>query len=172
MASAGRKTAVGARSLVVQFVVSAIYNALREVVPQRVLAKPAAPVWPDGYTLIYTAADTHSLNPHVFPKITYDARQDFTPVAGYNPFALVVHPGVPADTLAQFIALARQSPGKLTYASWGIGSSGHTGMQMREQLLKSGLEVASGSPQEFKALLDSEWDRWGRTIREAGIKAE
>ncbi len=44
--------------------------------------------------------------------------------------------------------------------------------QMREQLLKNGLEVATGSPQDFKTLLDSEYERWGKTIREANIKAE
>ena len=87
---------------------------------------------PDGYTLIYTAADTHSINPHVYPKIAYDARRDFTPVAlaGYNPFALIVKTTLPVTTVAQFVAMAKEQPGKLTFASWGVGSSGQAGMEM------------------------------------------
>ena len=238
----------------------------------------------DGYTLIYTAADTHSLNPHVFTKIAYDAKREFTPVAlsGYNPFALIVKTALPITHVAQFVALAKERPGKLTFASWGIGSSSHVGMEMfkenakidllhvpfqgaapaitavmgaqsdammvpltlaepnhragkvrmiavatarrsagapdvstlteqavpltiapwqgflapanlptaivallnreinavlsdpqvREQLLKSGLEVTTSTPQEFKNFLDAEYERWGKTIREAKIKIE
>jgi tripartite-type tricarboxylate transporter receptor subunit TctC len=87
---------------------------------------------PDGYTLMFTAADTHSINPHVYPKITYDARKDFTPIAqvGYLPIALIVSPQVQAKNVAEFIALARKSPGKMSYASFGIGSSGHVAMEM------------------------------------------
>jgi hypothetical protein len=87
---------------------------------------------PDGYTLMFTAADTHSINPHVYPKITYDARKDFTPIAqaGYLPIALIVSPQVQAKNVAEFIALARKSPGKMSYASFGVGSSGHVAMEM------------------------------------------
>ncbi len=87
---------------------------------------------PDGYTLMFTAADTHSINPHVYPKITYDARKDFTPIAqvGYLPIALIVSPQLQAKNVAEFIALARKSPGKMSYASFGVGSSGHVAMEM------------------------------------------
>ena len=93
-----------------------------------VVAKSA----PDGYTLIFTAADTHSINPHVYPKIAYDARRDFTPVAqvGYLPLALIVNPSVKATNLKEFIALAKAQPGKLTYASFGVGSSSQVAMEM------------------------------------------
>ena len=92
------------------------------------VAKSAA----DGYTFIFTAADTHSINPHVYPKIAYDARRDFTPVAqvGYLPIALIVNPSVKATNVAEFIALAKAQPGKLTFASFGIGSSSHVAMEM------------------------------------------
>jgi tripartite-type tricarboxylate transporter receptor subunit TctC len=203
-------------------------------------------------------------------------------LAGYNPFALVVKRGLAATNVAEFIKLAKEHPGRLTFASWGVGSSGHAGMemfngaakiqllhvpfqgaapaiaavmggqvdsmmvpltlaepnhragkvrilavatprrsagapdvptlteqgvplaiapwqgllgpanlpsavvtlvnrefnavlsdpQMREQLLKNGLEVSTGTPQDFKTLLDSEYERWGKTIREANIRAE
>jgi tripartite-type tricarboxylate transporter receptor subunit TctC len=92
------------------------------------VAKSAA----DGYTLIFTAADTHSINPHVYPKIAYDARRDFIPVAqvGYLPIALIVNPSVKANNVKEFVALARQQPGKLTFASFGTGSSSHVAMEM------------------------------------------
>jgi tripartite-type tricarboxylate transporter receptor subunit TctC len=87
---------------------------------------------PDGYTFIFTAADTHSINPHVYPKIAYDARRDFTPVAqvGYLPIALIVNPSVKASNVAEFVALAKAQPGKMTFASFGIGSSSHVAMEM------------------------------------------
>ena len=87
---------------------------------------------PDGYTLIFTAADTHSINPHVYPKIAYDARRDFVPVAqvGYLPLALIVNPSVKASNVAEFVALAKAQPGKLTYASFGVGSSSQVAMEM------------------------------------------
>jgi len=87
---------------------------------------------PDGYTLVMTAADTHTINPHVYPKISYDAVKDFVAVAqvGYLPYALVVNPALGVNTIQEYIALAKKSPGKLTYASWGVGSSSHVAMEM------------------------------------------
>ena len=87
---------------------------------------------PDGYTFIMTAADTHTINPHVYPKISYDARKDFVAVArvGYLPYALVVNPKLGITTIKEYIALAKKNPGKLTYASWGVGSSSHVAMEM------------------------------------------
>lgn len=87
---------------------------------------------PDGYTLVMTAADTHTINPHVYPKISYDARKDFVPVAqvGYLPYALVVNPALGVSTIKEYIDLAKKNPGKLTYASWGVGSSSHVAMEM------------------------------------------
>ena len=83
-----------------------------------------------SYTLIFTAADTHSINPHVYPKIAYDARRDFVPVAqvGYLPLALIVNPSVKANNVKEFVALAKARPGKLTYASFGVGSSSQVAM--------------------------------------------
>lgn len=82
---------------------------------------------PDGYTIQYTVADSHSIDPHVFPKVRYDALRDFTPVAlvGSMPNALIVSTRIPATTLTEFIQLAKDNPGKYTYSSWGIGSGGH-----------------------------------------------
>lgn len=87
---------------------------------------------PDGYTLVATASDTHTINPHVYPKIPYDAPKDFTPVArvGYLPYAMVVNTRLGVTNIRDYIDLARKQPGKLTYASWGVGSSSHVAMEM------------------------------------------
>lgn len=82
---------------------------------------------PDGYTIQYTVADSHSVNPHVFQKIPYDALKDFTPVAlvGSMPNVLAVSTKIPSKSLKEFIELAKLKPSKFTYASWGVGSGAH-----------------------------------------------
>lgn len=86
----------------------------------------------DGYTLLMTAADTHSVNPHVYPNIRYDAQKDFQPVSqvGILPYALVVSPKLKVNSLKDFIELAKKQPGKLTYSSWGVGSTSQVAMEM------------------------------------------
>ncbi|MBV7482945.1 tripartite tricarboxylate transporter substrate binding protein [Bordetella sp. BOR01] len=87
---------------------------------------------PDGYTLEFTASDTHSINPSVYRDIRYDAKRDFTPIGlvGYLPLALVARANLPVQNTADLIALARQKPGQLTYASYGVGSSSQVAMEM------------------------------------------
>jgi tripartite-type tricarboxylate transporter receptor subunit TctC len=87
---------------------------------------------PDGYTLVWVTADTHAMNPHVYPKLPYDPRKDTTAIGivGYFPYALIVNPNFPAKDMAEFVAQAKQRPGKITYASWGIGGSSHVAMEM------------------------------------------
>ncbi|GAB3757657.1 hypothetical protein GCM10028796_02110 [Ramlibacter monticola] len=86
----------------------------------------------DGYTLVWVTADTHAMNPHVYPKLGYDPRTDFAPVGlvGYFPYALIVNANFPAATFADFVQRARQNPGKVTFASWGVGGSAHVAMEM------------------------------------------
>ncbi len=81
----------------------------------------------DGYTLLMGHAISNAIAPNVLAKVPYDAANDFTPVTyiGYVPNVLVVHPSVAANNVEELIALARQKPGQLTYASSGIGSSQH-----------------------------------------------
>ena len=81
----------------------------------------------DGYTIQYTVADSHSINPHVFANVPYDAIKGFVPVAmvGSMPNALVINPKVSAKTLPEFIELVKTNPDKLTYSTWGVGSGGH-----------------------------------------------
>jgi tripartite-type tricarboxylate transporter receptor subunit TctC len=74
---------------------------------------------PDGYTLFMTTNTSHSANPSLFKTLKYDPIKDFTPIArmGELPFALVVHPSVPARTLKELIDHAKAHPGKLSYAT-------------------------------------------------------
>jgi tripartite-type tricarboxylate transporter receptor subunit TctC len=87
---------------------------------------------PDGYTLVFTAADTHSINPYVYPKIAYDAKKDFSPIAevGILQMTLIVNPNVKAKTVQEFVNLVHQQAGKMSYASYGTGSSSHVAMAM------------------------------------------
>ncbi len=82
---------------------------------------------PDGHTLFVASAETHAVNPLVYQRLAYDPMADFLPITLFadGPFALVVRSGLGTDTLAAFTALARNRPGALTYASWGIGSTSH-----------------------------------------------
>lgn len=86
----------------------------------------------DGYTLVWVTADTHAMNPHVYPKLGYDPRSDFAAVGlvGYFPYALIVNSAFPADNVSEFVAQAKQRPGKVTFASWGVGGSAHVAMEM------------------------------------------
>lgn len=86
----------------------------------------------DGYTLVWVTADTHAMNPHVYPKLGYDPRTDFAAVGivGYFPYALIVNSAFPASTVSEFVAHAKQNPGKVTFASWGVGGSAHVAMEM------------------------------------------
>lgn len=85
----------------------------------QVAAQLVAKAKPDGYTLFMTTNTTHSANPALYAHLKYDPIKDFTPVArtGELPFALIVHPSVPARTMAEFIDYARAHPGKLSYAT-------------------------------------------------------
>lgn len=74
---------------------------------------------PDGYTLFMTTNTSHSANPWLVKNMKYDPIKDFTPVAriGELPFALVVHPSVPAKNLQEFIDYAKANPEKMSYGT-------------------------------------------------------
>jgi tripartite-type tricarboxylate transporter receptor subunit TctC len=86
----------------------------------------------DGHTLLLCTIATHALAPQLIKSLSYDPVKDFAPISmvGITPNILVVHPSVPANTLKEFLALAKASPGKLTYASSGIGNSPHLTMEL------------------------------------------
>jgi tripartite-type tricarboxylate transporter receptor subunit TctC len=84
----------------------------------------------DGHTLVMGHIGTLAVNPALYPKLTYDPLKSFEPVSGIASVhnMLVVHPDVPAKTLQELIDYAKQNPGKLNYASGGIGSAAHIAM--------------------------------------------
>jgi len=89
---------------------------------------------PDGYTLLMMS-NTQTANESLVPQRKYELMRDLAPIApvNYADLVIVVHPSVPAKTLAEFIALAKSEPGKLNYASSGQGTPYH----MAGELFKS-----------------------------------
>jgi tripartite-type tricarboxylate transporter receptor subunit TctC len=94
----------------------------------------------DGYTLLLMS-NTHTVNETLIPKKPFELLRDLAPVApvNYSDLLLVVHPSVPANSLAELIALAKSQPGKMNYASSGPGTPYH----MAGELFKSmaGIDV-------------------------------
>ena len=86
----------------------------------------------DGYTLGLGGTGTLAIDPSLYPNVGYDPRKDFAPIGLIATSALVVlvHPSVPAKTIPELIALARQEPGKLAFASAGVGSGIHLGAEL------------------------------------------
>ena len=99
-------------------------------------ADAAAKLPPDGYTLYMGFHATNAILPHLMAKMPFDPAKDFVPVVfiATSPNILIVHPSVPANTAAELVQHARANPGKLSYASQGIGSSGHLGMEQFKQV--------------------------------------
>ena len=87
----------------------------------------AAKAAPDGYTLLLTTSSTHAISPHLMPKLAYDPRKDFTPVAHVAdaPSVLLVTNSLPVKTVGELIAYAKANPGKLNYATSGNGTIVH-----------------------------------------------
>src|SRR5436190_9308394 len=107
------------------------------VVGSEIVAKSA----PDGYTLIMGNAGSHGINAAVYSKLPYDILKDFAPVSqvAISPNIFVVNPGLPVQTIAEFIAYAKARPGQLSYASGGNGSSSHMSMELLKSM--AGIDV-------------------------------
>ena len=95
----------------------------------------------DGLTLLYAPPPVQILNPLMMRNMPYDAMADFAPVVALMraPKLLVVRPDFPANSVAEFIAVARARPGAITYASSGIGSSAHLAGALLAQM--AGIEL-------------------------------
>ncbi len=91
---------------------------------------------PDGYTLFVTAASIIVLNPMLYKKLPYDPVKDFRMLALLTdlPVVMEVHPSVPAKTVAEFVAYAKQNPGKINFGSAGIGGTIHLAGEMFKQI--------------------------------------
>jgi tripartite-type tricarboxylate transporter receptor subunit TctC len=92
----------------------------------------AARANPDGYTLTMGTTSTHVIAAGAYAKLKYDPIKDFEPITlvATTPYLLVVNPGVKANSLKEFVALAKSQPGKLNYASAGTGTTTQLAMEM------------------------------------------
>ena len=100
------------------------------IAAQHVATAPA-----DGYVIHLTSVGPMSVAPALQPNLPYDPKKDIAPITMGVMFqnVLVVHPGVPAKTLAEFVALAKAKPNELNYASSGVGGTGHLSGELFKQ---------------------------------------
>ncbi len=96
----------------------------------------------DGYTLLFAADASITMAPNLYTTIPYSPTKDLTPIinACTGPFVLLAHPSFPANDIKELIALAKQQPGKISYASSGPGGQQHLSMEMVKQM--AGIDIA------------------------------
>src|SRR5688500_443652 len=101
-------------------------------------AEAVAKSAPDGYTLNMSALGPHAVNVSLFTKLPYDPVKDFAAIALVLEAEglLVLHPSVPANSVAELIAHARANPGKLTFASAGMGTASHLAGELFKTMAK------------------------------------
>jgi tripartite-type tricarboxylate transporter receptor subunit TctC len=133
-----------------------------------VAAAAVAKAKPDGYTLVVSATAPMSINPHVYPKLTYDPVKDFYPVGMHTwlPYAIVVNAQSKIQTFADLRAMAKAEPGRLTYASIGNGTTSHLIVQLLQQ--KTGMQLThvpyKGSSQAQTDLMGGQVDMTFDTV--------
>ena len=95
-------------------------------------ARAVAKAPPDGYTLMVGHSGVFGIAPSLYANPGYDPRRDFAPIGLIGSFQqiLVVHPSIPVRTVTDLIALAKQKPGKITYATAGVGSGSHLSTEL------------------------------------------
>ncbi|MGZ5196301.1 MAG: Bug family tripartite tricarboxylate transporter substrate binding protein, partial [Ramlibacter sp.] len=82
---------------------------------------------PDGHTVLYAPSSTMAQNPHTLAQVPYDPFKDFTPISlgGRGPLVLMTGSAVPANNVRELVAYIKARPGKVSYASFGTGTSSH-----------------------------------------------
>jgi tripartite-type tricarboxylate transporter receptor subunit TctC len=105
-----------------------------------IAAELAAKSQPDGYTLLIVNAGL-AVSASLYRNLKYDAKKDLAPVSevGVSPHVLVIHPGLPAKTVKEFIALAKSRPGQLNFSSGGTGNSDHLAGELLRYL--AGIDI-------------------------------
>jgi tripartite-type tricarboxylate transporter receptor subunit TctC len=95
-------------------------------------ARAVAHAAPDGYTLLVGNSGVFGVGPSLYANAGFDPRKDFAAVGLIASFqqVVVVHPSLPIHSIAELVAYAKQNPGKLTYASAGIGSGSHISTEL------------------------------------------
>ena len=116
----------------------------------------------DGYTLLVGPIGSQAITHHMYPKRGFDVRRDLAPVAriGYGTIAFIVPAASPAKSVKDFVAMARASPGKLTFASSGVGGLIHLTGEMFKQA--AGVDLThipyKGTTQLLPDLVDGRLD--------------
>jgi tripartite-type tricarboxylate transporter receptor subunit TctC len=110
----------------------------------------AAKAPPDGHTLLLMSS-AYAISPGLYKQLPYDPAKAFVPVAllATGPNALCVHPGLPVKSVKELIALAKEKPGKLNYASAGPGSFQHLGSELFKSMAGVdivGVQFKGGGP--------------------------
>lgn len=114
----------------------------------------------DGYTLFLQDITTHAINASLYRRLPYDSVRDFTPITliAATPLILVVHPSLPASSVKELTALARNRPNEVSYGSSGNGTIVHLAGEMLKAM--AGIQVVhvpyKGSPQAITGLLGGE----------------
>jgi tripartite-type tricarboxylate transporter receptor subunit TctC len=103
-------------------------------------AETAARAAPDGYTL-FMGSSQQITGPLVFDKLQYNLIRDFTPISliASTPYALIVNPAVPANSIRELIALAKARPGSINYGTGGVGGAPHLATEMLRTM--AGIEL-------------------------------
>ncbi len=91
---------------------------------------------PDGYTILFGVMSTHVMNQALMSTMPFDGIKDFSPLAllAFVTNTMVIHPSVPAKTVAEFVAYLKANPGKVAYASAGPGSPNHLSAVLFERI--------------------------------------
>lgn len=124
---------------------------------------------PDGYTAVHVTSSTHALGPQLFKSLTFDPIKDFAPVSQVisTPAIMVTRADAPWNTVTEFVAAAKVTPGELNYGSFGKGSSSHlvaelfqltSGIRMQQVPYKGGAPVIAdmlGSAVNLHAFFDN-----------------
>ena len=143
-----------ARAFGQQFVVENRAGAAQNVAAEFIARAPA-----DGYTLFVSSAAL-GINISLYPKINYHPIKDFAPIAVYaiSPNLLITHPSLPVKNVKEFIAFAKQNPGKLNYSTSGSGSTQHLSGEMLKVMTGIGITHIPyrGSAPSMTALLSGE----------------
>jgi tripartite-type tricarboxylate transporter receptor subunit TctC len=117
---------------------------------------------PDGYTLMMGTIGTHAINYSLYSKLPYHPIRDFTPIAlvGESPNVLVTTPRIPANTVKEFIALAKAKPGQLNFSSSGAGTSVHLSGELFNTMagVKTVHVPFKGAAESLTALLGGQVD--------------
>jgi tripartite-type tricarboxylate transporter receptor subunit TctC len=106
-----------------------------------IAAQQIATAAPDGYTIHLTSVGPMTVAPAMQKNLPYDPKRDIAPITMgvMFPNVIVVHPGVEAKTLAEYVALAKSKPGQMNYASSGIGGAGHLAGELFKQ--RAGIDI-------------------------------